>query len=534
MAVAYKDPLEALENAKKLASSGDVDGAAKLLASYGMSEEQARKNLQSGLQQAVASSPTTPTQPATNTTNNQQVSATSTTNNSTVPHGTPVNNTPPTSALPSQSGMGQQLLNNQMPQIDYDGIMARASREASSQINNLRRQAQTNASRYQSEGQAQIAALREMYGRQYAQNEEDTEMGARSALMRQAARGFSTGGMTMDAELRARLAGEDARMNLAAQETGQVGEINSRILQSQRELQDMLQSLAGQENDLMQQLADRYTDQERGFGLQQAGLNSSNILALMGMDQGYNQFMQGMQWDKDKFAQQLNWDQTQFQGTQQMEQARLAEAIASRQAQNGLANRELDLRNSWQQSDDTFRRDQMTQQGSQFDRELGMRDKWWQGDNDLAGRQLAEAIAARQSRDAMQGSSNDLGWAQLLYQKQRDDADRTLDERGLNLAQKNSTANWMNHYETLRARAQAGDPDALTSLGLQAGGQASINDYLSYYQSRNPLISSEGADYEALVDYIYRRYGLQRPNPTSPGPVNQNPMQYFQRPFSGR
>lgn len=535
MATGYADPLKALEDAKKLAESGDMDNAAKLLTSYGMSDQQARENLSAYYQKREPVNTSSPTgrwegeaNPYPNTDTPQGNGG-----GATVPHGTPVGGAPPSSALPSQSPLGQQLM-NPVPELDWAAIRSRAKREASSQIGALRSQATTNAARFKSEGEAQVAALQAMYAQQYAQNAENTDMGARQALMRQASRGFTSGGMTADAELRARLAGEEARMGLAAQESGQVGEINNRINMSQQELSDMLQSLTSQEQSLIQQLTDRYADQERGYGLQLAGLNSSNILAMMGMDQSYNQFTQGMQWDKEKFGQQLSWDKQQFMGTQQMEQARLAEAIAARQAQNGIANRELDLRNQWWEGDDTFRNRQLDSQNSQFDTEWGLRDKWWGGDNALAQRQLAESIAARQSRDALQQNGDALGWAQLEYQRQRDEANRALDTRGLDLAQKNSTANWMSHYESLVNLARSGDPDALISLGLQPGQQASMNDYLKYYSTRNPLISSEGADYEALLDYIYRRNGMQRPNPTSPGPVNQNPMQYFQRPFSGR
>lgn len=433
-----------------------------------------------------------------------------------VPHGTQ------TTSLPSDSSIGQGVLAPGTP-VDMDAIQARARRDAQMQVDALRQKAEQGAGRYKAEGEAMIQALRAMYATQYAQNAINTEMGGRNAVQRQASRGFLSSGLAQDAEQKAYNAGEQQRMGLVAQETGQVGQINSGIMRSQSELQDMLNALAEREQGLQGQLSDQYLSQERDFGLRERGLDSQNALALMGMDQRYNEFNQGLSWDKDKFGQQMGFQQQQNQQQFGLQQKQLAENIAARMAQNSYQRDYMGMQDQWQNNSNQLQRDQMSQQNSQFGQDLGFRQSQWGQQYSLDQQRMAEAIAAREWQQNQQGSDNALGWAKLKADQDLENRRLSLDERGLNMAGQNATAGWMSHAQQLMRKAQGGDFDARAALGMNEGQGYNMSNLLGYYQKQQPMISAEGADMQALLDYIYRLHGQSMPN-MGQGPRNkQNP-----------
>jgi hypothetical protein len=436
---------------------------------------------------------------------------------STVPGGTPVTPGPAAplaNRLPSDTNMGRSIQNYTGPTLDRAAINGRASRDARMQLDALRQQANTGANRFKSEGTSQIDALHAMFAPQYAQNQQATDMASRSALQTQASRGFLVSGMAENAQRQAMLSGERDRMGLAAQETGQVGQIQNRISQSQQELQDTLNSLSGREQDLTGQLADKYSQQDFNNGLQVNQLNSQNTLAMMGMDNSYNQFMGNLNWDKDKFGQTMGFQQSQANTQNDLNNRSLAEQIAARQSGNQLSRDQMNQQNQQWQGDNTLQRDQMGQQNNQFNTEWTNRNNWQNSDNSFRDRQLTEQTAARE-----QSANDPLGWARLNAEKGWHQQDAALNERGLNMSEKNATADWMTQTDTLTARAKSGDPAALQALGIQDPSQFNVNTLLNYYGSKSPLISSEGANYNSLIDYIYSRNGAQRPSTLSPGPL---------------
>lgn len=427
---------------------------------------------------------------------------------------------PTTTPLPSSQfkglGGGQGAT-----QIDWNAITGRATRDAHLQVGNLAQQANQGYDRFASEGNAQIQALQAMYTGQYRQNAEATQLSARDAVQRSASRGFLSSGISADAEQKANLRGEQMRMDLAAQESGQVGQISDRIHQAGQQRNDTLANLSAQEQALIGQLSDQYGQRAIDNNFRQQGQDTQTALSLLGMDTQVNQFNQGMSWDKDKFGQQLNFDKTKWSDQVGQFNQQLAEQIAARLASTQFGYDQLGMQSIWHQNDSQFQRDQLGYQDSwhktdsQFQRDqLGYQDKWNTWDNNYKTNSL----------DIQRnGQSADKTWRenQLTLQRDQFNADnwfkgaaRYDSQNDKSFAQGQITSKYMDEADWMMAQLKSGNPDPQ----LAAKGIGNANDIVRWYGDRSMKITSEGGNMSDLLKYIRQRSGT-----TTPGGPSVNP-----------
>lgn len=526
MASGQIDVLRELEEIKKLAPT-DFEGAVKRMGVLGLSEAQARENLSAYQQKVVPKNMADPTGKWEGTVSGpDNIAGAPLQQMKTPPQQAPTQQAapaqpaaPPTTPLPSSQFNPSQYT---QPSIDWNGIRNRATSETDLQLAYLREQAGTQLGRYKTSAQNALGTLRSQYAPQYQNIREGTELSARDALQRSAARGFMNSGLATDAELKARLAGQEAHTNLKGQELAATNAIQNQILQAEQEYNDTMGGLDQRRGDMIQQLIDRYGQQMLDNDFRERNMSSQLALQLLGMDTDWQKFQQGMDWDKNRYAQDDAWRREQWGGQMGLQQAGLAEQIAARMAQEQLT------------------RDQMAQSGQQWRQQFdfnrdqtGVDNAFRQGQFDWQKEQAGIDNAFRRDQFSWQQgrAANDdaLGWAQLGLQQQQHamqnswkEREFAMQDKQLSMAGKQMTAQYMQEIDDILNNPNR--PDVM-SMGLN-NPQA----LLAHIQQRGLKIANEGADLQSLVDYINIRTGNPTTSTSGPRAMGNSLDFYFQSP----
>lgn len=377
---------------------------------------------------------------------------------------------PQTNPLPSSTAPAKP---------DYAAQRERANRDAALQIEAQRQEAIRNQSRFASEGKAMLDQLVAMYAPHYRQNELNTTASAGQAVQGAANRGFFSSGLSANAEQQALLAGERERMTLAGQETAQKNQIQNRINLSQQELGDMLQSLTSREGQLSQSLFDQYMNQERGFNLQERGL-----------DQDQLQFESGLNWDKQRFG----FD------------------ILDRQAGRDWQSGESQLNRNWQGQQQNSQN-----QWNAGQAELDRQNRWDLAQFDAGTRAALQASeqAWRSGQASLDRADSRQRWEiETTLKSQWHNDEMAIEQANLQFRQNESAAErqqrsmasngqWMSFVDEAIQGARSGDPD-FASWGSMDGAIRTLDTFRG-------RIMQEGASMEQLYDYIKARMGNAGP-----------------------